>query len=121
MPLTPSMMQILPNSLESNIVGPRNRMLMRQTAPQLDNSLIRLEPANVHNVALLIKWTLDPIAQGPYKRVPALDSDDLRRLFLDSQDRQYFLIRRTTDACPLGRFYWRVWQFAECSAGIDWE
>jgi RimJ/RimL family protein N-acetyltransferase len=80
-----------------------------------------LEPANVENVALLIKWTLDPIAQGPYKRVPSLDSDDLRRLFLDSEDRQYFLIRRTTDACPLGRFYWRAWQFTEYSAGIDWE
>jgi RimJ/RimL family protein N-acetyltransferase len=80
-----------------------------------------LEPANVENVELLIKWTLDPIAQGPYKRVPALDFDELRTVFLESWDRQYFLIRRASDAHPLGRFYWRAWQFGEGSAGIDWE
>ena len=94
---------------------------MRQAAPALRNHLVELEPVNAGNVELLIKWTLDPVAQGPYKRVPSLDSDELRKLFLDSQDRQYFLIRRATDACPLGRFYWREWRFAEHSAGIDWE
>ena len=94
---------------------------MSQAAPALENQLVRLEPANVGNVRLLIEWTLDPIAQGPYKRVPSLDANGLRRLFLDSQDRQYFLIRRATDASPLGRFYWRAWQFGKLSARIDWE
>ena len=88
--------------------------------PVLENGLVRLEPANVANVELLIEWTFDPAAQGPYKRIPSLNSAELWRLFLQSPDRQYFLIRRVADARPLGRFYWRACQFVGM-AGIDWE
>ena len=94
---------------------------MRHAIPALENPLVRLEPASAANVEILVRWTLDPVAQGPYKRVPALDPDELRRLFLASRDRQYFLIRRATDARPLGRFYWRAWTFTEDAGVIDWE
>jgi hypothetical protein len=50
---------------------------MKATAPVLTNPLVTLEPADEQNVALLIRWTLDPVAQGPYKRVPALTNEKL--------------------------------------------
>jgi len=83
--------------------------------------MITLEPANEDNVELLIKWTLDPVAQGPYKRVPAMTADELRDLFLHSPDRHYFMIKRTADQKPLGRFYYRAWRFQPGSKEIDWE
>src|SRR5262245_41649272 len=93
---------------------------MTLVAPELEDELVKIEPANTDNVHLLIAWTRDPVAQGPYKRVPRLDPNELWTLFLHSTDRQYFLIRRATDAHPLGRFYWRAFRFAE-SPGTDWE
>jgi len=35
-----------------------------------ENEVVLLEPASEANVDLLVRWTLDPVAQGPYKRVP---------------------------------------------------
>jgi RimJ/RimL family protein N-acetyltransferase len=91
-----------------------------QTLPFADN-LATLEPADATNVERLIRWTLDPIAQGPHKRVPDMTADELRTLFLDNPDRQCFLIRRSADGHPLGRFYWRAWRLSESPAEIDWE
>ncbi len=89
--------------------------------PALRHPLVTLEPASDQNVDLLVGWTLDPVAQGPYKRVPAMTTAELRVLFLQSPDRQYFLIRRTSDGHPLGRFYCRAWRFGSEAEGIDWE
>ncbi len=89
--------------------------------PDLENAVVRLEPADSGNVDLLIAWTLDPIAQGPYKRVPALSAEELRDVFLYIPDRQYFMIRRVSDRKPIGRFYWRSWQFERPDDTIDWE
>ena len=89
--------------------------------PVLRHPLVTLEPANDQNVDLLVQWTLDPVAQGPYKRVPAMRPAELRALFLQSAERQYFLIRRTADGHPLGRFYYRAWRFGREAEGIDWE
>ena len=85
----------------------------------MHNSLIILEAASEDNVSLLVGWTVDPIAQGRYKRVPEMSEDALQDLFLNSSDRHYFLIRRTADGKPLGRFYWRAWHFQ--ADKIDWE
>jgi GNAT superfamily N-acetyltransferase len=72
--------------------------------------------------SLLIRWSLDPIAQGPFKRVPNLSTDELRSLFLADPDRSYFVLRRTSDATPLGRFYWKAWRFRGPSdPRVDWE
>jgi RimJ/RimL family protein N-acetyltransferase len=90
-------------------------------APELGDHLIMLQRADTGNVELLVTWTLDPIAQGPYKRVPALTSQELQELFLNDPEREYFLIRRSADAKPLGRFYWRAWRFGGPADGIDWE
>lgn len=87
----------------------------------LKNEIVTLEPANEDNVDLLVKWTLDPIAQGPYKRVPVMTAEELCDLFLCDPDRWYFLIRRTVDHKPLGRFYYRAWRFHPDSEKIDWE
>jgi len=89
--------------------------------PRLEHSLVALEPADSSNVDLLIAWTLDPVAQGPFKRVPQLSTEELRRTFLLDRDRQYFMIRRVADGRPLGRFYWRAWRFDGPSSAIDWE
>jgi RimJ/RimL family protein N-acetyltransferase len=94
---------------------------MNARDPTLKNQIVTLEPANEQNVELLIQWTLDPVAQGPYKRVPAMTAEELRTLFLHSPDRQYFLIRRTVGGKPLGRFYYRGWCFGDEADGIDWE
>jgi RimJ/RimL family protein N-acetyltransferase len=90
-------------------------------AERLKNAVVTLEPADKQNVGLLIHWTLDPVAQGPYKRVPTMTEEELRDLFLHSPDRQYFLITRTADGKPLGRFYYRAWRFGKEAEGIDWE
>lgn len=87
----------------------------------LKNEIVILEPADPQNVNLLVRWTLDPVAQGPYKRVPSKTAAELQNLFLHTSDRQYFLIRRTIDQKPLGRFYWRAWRFGSSSEMIDWE
>lgn len=87
----------------------------------IEGEIVVLEPAGADNVELLVKWTLDPVAQGPYKRVPRMTPDELRALFLYSSDRWYFLIRRTDDLKPLGRFYYRAWRFQPDSSRIDWE
>jgi RimJ/RimL family protein N-acetyltransferase len=85
----------------------------------LRNDLVTLEPADENTVDLLIKWTLDPVAQGPYKRVPPMTAEELYNLFLNSADRCYFMIRKTADHRPLGRFYYRAWRFHPDK--IDWE
>jgi RimJ/RimL family protein N-acetyltransferase len=87
----------------------------------LQNDVVILEPANEENVALLVRWTLDPIAQGPYKRVPSMTAEELRDLFLRAADRWYFLIRDTAERKPLGRFYYRAWRFHSDPEKIDWE
>src|SRR5262245_49436741 len=89
--------------------------------PRLENALVALDPADSHNVERLVSWTLDPIAQGPYKRVPQASADELRRAFFFDEDRQYFMIRRVVDGKPLGRFYWRAWCFDGLRSAIDWE
>jgi RimJ/RimL family protein N-acetyltransferase len=94
---------------------------MKTETRPLGDKLVTLEPADTTNVELLVRWTLDPIAQGPHKRVPDMTADELRTLFLTTPDCQYFLIRRSADEHPLGRFYWRVWRFMESLAEIDWE
>jgi RimJ/RimL family protein N-acetyltransferase len=94
---------------------------MKTETRPLGDKLVTLEPADTMNVELLVRWTLDPIAQGPHKRVPDMTADELRTLFLTIPDHQYFLIRRNADEHPLGRFYWRVWRFTESLAEIDWE
>ena len=35
--------------------------------PQLADCLVRLRPVDADSVDLLIRWTLDPVAQGPHK------------------------------------------------------
>lgn len=87
----------------------------------LKNCLVTLEPAEFQNFDLLARWTLDPVAQGPYKKVPPMTTADLCDLFLHSSDRQYFLVRRTADGKPLGRFYYRAWRFGGSHELIDWE
>lgn len=87
----------------------------------LRDEIVTLEPANENNVDLLVEWTLDPIAQGPYKRVPSMTAEELYSLFLNSADRWYFMIRKTEDHSPLGRFYYRAWRFHPDSDKIDWE
>src|SRR5579859_7456934 len=96
---------------------------MQSAAPQrqLANELVTLEPVSTQNLDLLIRWTLDPIAQGPYKNVPKMGASELRTLFLHSSGRSYFLIRRTDDGDPLGRFYFRAWRFNSDTRLIDWE
>jgi RimJ/RimL family protein N-acetyltransferase len=94
---------------------------MEVAASMLRDELVTLEPADQRNVDLLVKWTLDPVAQGPYKRVTQMTGEELRDLFLYSSDRQYFLIRRTADHEPLGRFYFREWRFASGQKTVDWE
>ena len=87
----------------------------------LKNEIVTLEPADHQNVDLLVSWTLDPVAQGPYKRVPRMTAAELHDLFLHSSDRRYFLIRRTADREPLGRFYYRAWRFGSSHEMVDWE
>jgi RimJ/RimL family protein N-acetyltransferase len=87
----------------------------------LRNEKIALEPAHESNIDLLVQWTLDPVAQGPYKRVPPMTAAELRHLLLHSPDRWYFLIRTRTDHKPLGRFYYRAWHFHPDAEKIDWE
>jgi RimJ/RimL family protein N-acetyltransferase len=94
---------------------------MKTETRPLGDKLVTLEPADTTSVELLIRWTLDPIAQGPHKRVPDMTADELRTLFLGNPDRQYFLIRRSANGHPLGRFYWCAWRFSESPAEIDWE
>ena len=36
----------------------------------LANAPITLEPADDHNVEMLIQWALEPVAQGPHKPGP---------------------------------------------------
>ena len=85
------------------------------------NTIVTLEPASEENMDLLVRWTLDPVAQGPYKRVPPMSAAELRRLFLNSPDRRYFLIRRSEDGKPLGRFYYWAWRFHADPQRVDWE
>lgn len=94
--------------------------MSRKQGP-VQGSTVLLEPADEANVDLLIGWTLNPLAQGPYKRVPDLAPADLRKLFLDEPSRQYFLIRAYPEGVPLGRFYWRAWRFAGDQSLIDYE
>lgn len=99
------------------------KMLIRRANSRrpLATKSVYLEPADAENAGKLIRMTLDPIAQGPHKRVPEMSASELRELFLNSPDRSYFLIRRSEDNLLLGRFYWRAWKFIEDSPLIDWE
>jgi RimJ/RimL family protein N-acetyltransferase len=90
-------------------------------AQDLQNDLVILEPASEANVDLLVRWTLDPVAQGPYKRVPETSAAQLRDLFLHEQSREYFVIRVVPDGTPVGRLYWRAWRFTPDPDAIDWE
>ncbi|WP_026478210.1 GNAT family N-acetyltransferase [Alkaliphilus transvaalensis] len=86
----------------------------------LKNNEIILERANSDNVDLLIQWTLDPVAQGPYKIVPNVSKDQLKTLFLNNKERHYFLIKDKFNR-PIGRFYYREWKFDRDIGKIDWE
>jgi RimJ/RimL family protein N-acetyltransferase len=88
---------------------------------ELRNDRVILEPASEANVDLLVRWTLDPVAQGPYKRVPEMSAAQLRELFLHEQSREYYVIRLIRDGTPVGRLYWRAWRFTPDPDGIDWE
>ena len=46
-------------------------------ASMLKNEIVTLEPADHQNVDLLVRWTLDPVAQGLYKRVPRMTAAEL--------------------------------------------
>ena len=91
------------------------------TAQELQNDLIILEPASEANVDILVRWTLDPVAQGPFKRVPEVSATQLRDLFLHEPSREYFVIRVVSDSAPVGRLYWRAWCFTPDPDLIDWE
>jgi RimJ/RimL family protein N-acetyltransferase len=82
---------------------------------------VLLEPASNANVDLLVRWTLDPVAQGRFKQVPDATPGQLRSLFLEDADRQYFLIRALPERIPVGRFYWRAWRFYSGRPQVDWE
>src|SRR5262245_32830518 len=113
-----------PRTAASSLVRDRSENETRpmRLRPVLADDLVTLEPADPRNVSLLIRWSLDPIAQGPLKRVPNLSTDELRSLFLADPDRSYFVLRRSSDATPLGRFYWRAWRFRGPSDPlVDWE
>ena len=90
-------------------------------AQALENEVVLLEPASEANVDLLVRWTLDPIAQGPYKRVPEIGAQRLHELFLREPSREYFLVRMLPDGVPVGRLYWRAWRFISDPDMIDWE
>jgi hypothetical protein len=64
---------------------------------QLQNEIITLEPLTKDNVDLRVQWTLDPVAQGPYKRVPPWPAEKVQQIFLEAADRYYFLIQLTED------------------------
>ena len=87
----------------------------------LQNSIVTLEPATGENLELLVKYTFDPISQGPYKRVPNMSTDEVKYQILNSRDRWYFLISRTQNRILLGRFYSRAWRFQMDLYWIDWE
>jgi RimJ/RimL family protein N-acetyltransferase len=95
--------------------------MTKQIGSELSDEIITLEPANSENVDILVKWSLDPVAQGPYKRVPSMTHDEMRNQFLNSSDRWYFLIKRSSENHPLGRFYYRAWNFSNDPTKIDWE
>ena len=69
------------------LVGPDKMTSPAMEDPQLRNSVVSLQPADSGNVDLLITWTLDPIAEGQYKRVPSLSREELRLLFLSDPER----------------------------------
>ncbi len=94
---------------------------MKNTSRLLKNEIVTLEPATQHNLDRLVKWTLDPVAQGAYKRVPQMSAEELGELFLHSNDRHYFLITRTEDQKHLGRYYHRAWHFTSEPEQVDWE
>jgi aminoglycoside 6'-N-acetyltransferase len=94
---------------------------MPDAGQALRGKSVQLEPASEANVDLLVRWTLDPIAQGPFKRVPQATPAELRALFLGNVDRQYFLIRALPDESPVGRFYWWIWRFHPDRPEVDWE
>jgi aminoglycoside 6'-N-acetyltransferase len=88
---------------------------------QLQNEIITLEPLTKDNVDLLVQWTLDPVAQGPYKRVPPWPAEKVQQMFLEAADRYYFLIRLTEDSRGIGRFYYRAFHFHIDPQKVDWE
>jgi len=86
----------------------------------LRNDKVKLIKASKDNVDILIEWTLDPIAQGPYKLVPDMTKDQLKEMFLNNPMREYYLIT-DIDNEPLGRFYHRKWFFNKEEKIVDWE
>ena len=50
-----------------------------------------------------------------------LFQEDVKYQILNSRDCWYFLIKRTQDSEPLGRFYYRAWRFQSDPYWIDWE
>ena len=91
------------------------------TRTNLQNESLVLVPASGRNLDLLIRWTLDPQAQGPYKRVPDMTPHQLGDLFLNNEDRWYFLIKDAATGLSLGRFYYRQCRFNHDPGLMDWE
>ncbi len=94
---------------------------MKRPVKPLSDETVILEPADHQTLKFLVAWTLDPVAQGPYKRVPEMTARELCHMFLSAPDRQYLLIRRVADHKPLGRFYYRAWKFTPESENVDFE
>jgi RimJ/RimL family protein N-acetyltransferase len=51
---------------------------------------VLLEAASAHNVDVLVAWTLDPEAQGPFKRAPDETRERLVARFLANGPRHYY-------------------------------
>lgn len=94
---------------------------MDEWLASLRNENVTLEPASEETADLLVRWSLDPIANGPFKRVPPLAPVQLRELILQSPDRQYFLVRLVPSGLAVGRFYWRAWRFSPEAKCTDYE
>lgn len=82
---------------------------------------VRSVPVDSTNVLLLVEWTLDAVAHGPFRAVPDMDANELGEQFLRDPDRCYVPIQRTEGEAPLGRSYFRRWRFNQDDWLINWE
>lgn len=78
---------------------------------------VTLEEVTESDVEEAISWSLDPVAQGPFKQVPRSSREALRAQILADDSRRYFYI--TWNGRRVGRFYFRRWSFL--GDGVDWE